>query len=154
MPRTSSKPSASSLVAFVVTFLVAALGFAVTAPEAFAKKRRAGKSKPAASASANPSVRNADDAAAVQTAETADTKENSASRTRAATTTDPAAPRPATAAGKPRVYTFGGLDVNGNLKAPQLLFFRGRVKQELDTSSPEKRSFLKELEKTADAKGL
>jgi hypothetical protein len=44
--------------------------------------------------------------------------------------------------------------VTGNLKAPQMLFFRGRVQQELDTSSPEKRSFLKELEKTADAKGL
>jgi hypothetical protein len=55
---------------------------------------------------------------------------------------------------KARVYTFGGLDVTGNLKAPQMLFFRGRVQQELDTSSPEKRSFLKELEKTADAKGL
>jgi hypothetical protein len=60
------------------------------------------------------------------------------------------APAPA----KARVYTFSGLDVNGNLKAPQLLFFRGRVKQELDTSNPEKRSFLKELERTADAKGL
>lgn len=69
------------------------------------------------------------------------------------------APAPAPAAatgapGKPRVYTFGGLDVTGNLKAPQMLFFRGRVQQELDTSSPEKRSFLKELERTADAKGL
>jgi hypothetical protein len=55
---------------------------------------------------------------------------------------------------KARVYTFGGLDVTGNLKAPQMLFFRGRVQQELDTSSPEKRSFLKELERTADAQGL
>jgi len=69
----------------------------------------------------------------------------------------PATPPPAgtpAPAPKPRVYTFSGLDVNGNLKAPQLLFFRGRVKQELDTSNPEKRSFLKELERTADAEGL
>jgi hypothetical protein len=66
----------------------------------------------------------------------------------------PTAKAPAPAPGKPRVYTFSGLDVNGNLKAPQMLFFRGRLQQELDTSSPEKRSFLKELERTADAKGL
>jgi hypothetical protein len=55
---------------------------------------------------------------------------------------------------KPRVYTFGGLDVEGKLKAPQLLYFRSRMRQELDTSSAERRSFLKELEKTADEKGL
>ena len=55
---------------------------------------------------------------------------------------------------KPRVYTFGGLDVEGKLKTPQLLYFRSRVKQELDTSSGQKRSFLKELEQTADIKGL
>jgi len=71
---------------------------------------------------------------------------------------EPAQPEPAAARApapaKARVYTFSGLDVNGNLKAPQLLFFRGRLQQELDTSNPEKRSFLKELERTADAKGL
>jgi hypothetical protein len=61
-----------------------------------------------------------------------------------------AAPR----ATKPRVYDFGGLEVEGKLKTPQLLYFRGRVKQELDTSGPEKRSFMKELEKSADGKGL
>jgi hypothetical protein len=65
------------------------------------------------------------------------------------------APPPATPRlGKPRVYTFGGLDVEGKLKAPQLLYFRSRMRQELDTSSSESRSFLKELEKTADEKGL
>jgi hypothetical protein len=68
-------------------------------------------------------------------------------------TSTAATPAPAAPA-KARVYTFGGLDVTGNLKAPQMLFFRGRVQQELDTSSPEKRSFLKELERTADAQGL
>ena len=55
---------------------------------------------------------------------------------------------------KPRVYTFGGLDVEGKLRTPQLLYFRARVKQELDTSSGQKRSFLKELEQTADINGL
>ncbi len=57
-------------------------------------------------------------------------------------------------ASKPRVYTFGGLDVEGKLKAPQLLYFRSRMRQELDTSNSESRSFLKELERTADEKGL
>jgi hypothetical protein len=55
---------------------------------------------------------------------------------------------------KPRVYDFGGLEVEGKLKTPQLLFFRARVKQELDTSTPEKRSFMQELQKSADGKGL
>ena len=61
-----------------------------------------------------------------------------------------AGPRP----GKPRVYTFGGLDLEGKLKAPQLLYFRSRMRQELDTSNAETRSFLKELEQTADEEGL
>jgi hypothetical protein len=71
---------------------------------------------------------------------------------------EPEAAPPAPSAGarpaKPRVYTFGGLDVEGKLKAPQLLYFRSRMRQELDTSNSESRSFLKELEKTADEKGL
>ncbi len=67
----------------------------------------------------------------------------------AATTSERSGPAP-----KARVYTFGGLDVTGTLKAPQMLYFRARVQQELDTSDRGKRSFLKELEGTADAKGL
>ena len=55
---------------------------------------------------------------------------------------------------KDKVYTFTGLDVEGKLKTPQLLYFLNRVKLELDTSTPDKRSFMKELEKSADAQGL
>ncbi len=66
----------------------------------------------------------------------------------------PAAQAAGTRVSKPRVYTFGGLDVEGKLKAPQLLYFRSRMRQELDTSNSESRSFLKELERTADEKGL
>ena len=73
-------------------------------------------------------------------------------------TTDKAEAGEARAAGrkapKDKVYTFTGLDVEGKLKTPQLLYFLNRVKLELDTSAPEKRSFMKELEKSADAKGL
>jgi hypothetical protein len=55
---------------------------------------------------------------------------------------------------KAKVYTFNGLDVEGKLKTPQLLYFLNRVKLELDTTGREKRSFLKELEKSSDDKGL
>jgi hypothetical protein len=68
--------------------------------------------------------------------------------------TEEPAPTSTPRAVKPRVYSFGGLDVEGKLKAPQLLYFRSRMRQELDTSNEDTRSFLKELEKTADEKGL
>jgi hypothetical protein len=55
---------------------------------------------------------------------------------------------------KAKVYTFNGLDVEGKLKTPQLLFFLNRVKLELDTTGREKRSFLKELENSSDDRGL
>jgi hypothetical protein len=68
----------------------------------------------------------------------------------------PAEPR-AAAPGTPKkakVYNFSGLDVEGKLKTPQLLYFLNRVKLELDTTGREKRSFLKELEQSSDDKGL
>ena len=55
---------------------------------------------------------------------------------------------------KTKVYNFSGLDVEGRLKTPQLLYFLNRVKLELDTTGREKRSFLKELEQSSDDKGL
>jgi len=64
----------------------------------------------------------------------------------------------ATAAGgktmKTKTYNFGAMDVEGKLKTPQLLYFLNRVKLELDMSAPDKRSFMKELEKSADDKSL
>jgi hypothetical protein len=53
-----------------------------------------------------------------------------------------------------KVYTFTGLDVDGKLKTPQLLYFFDRVKLELDTTAQPKRSFIKELEATSSDKGL
>jgi hypothetical protein len=55
---------------------------------------------------------------------------------------------------KSKTYTFGAMDVEGKLKTPQLLYFLNRVKLELDMSAPDKRSFMKELEKSADDKNL
>lgn len=70
-----------------------------------------------------------------------------------AVTAEPAA-KPAAKPVKTKVYTFGALDVEGKLKTPQLLYFLNRIKQELDTSTPDKRSFMKELERTADDPNL
>jgi hypothetical protein len=64
----------------------------------------------------------------------------------------PTAPPPK--AVKPRVYNFSGLDVEGKLKTPQLLYFFDRVKLELDTTTEPRRSFIKELEDSASDKGL
>jgi hypothetical protein len=55
---------------------------------------------------------------------------------------------------KTKTYTFGAMDVEGKLKTPQLLYFLNRVKLELDMSAPDKRSFMKELVKSADDKAL
>jgi hypothetical protein len=66
----------------------------------------------------------------------------------------PATPAAAKAPAKPKVYNFSGLDVEGKLKTPQLLYFFDRVKLELDTTTEPKRSFIKELEDSASDKGL
>jgi hypothetical protein len=55
---------------------------------------------------------------------------------------------------KTKTYTFGAMDVEGKLKTPQLLYFLNRVKLELDMSAPDKRSFMKELVKSADDRNL
>ena len=79
-------------------------------------------------------------------------------RARTATTPAPArrAPPPARAAAKvkTKTYSFGAMDVEGKLKTPQLLYFLNRVKLELDMSAPDKRSFMKELQQSADDKNL
>jgi hypothetical protein len=60
----------------------------------------------------------------------------------------------ATKPAKTKVYTFGAMDVEGKLKTPQLLYFLNRVKLELEMSAPDHRSFMKELERTADDPSL
>jgi hypothetical protein len=72
---------------------------------------------------------------------------------------DDGAPGPSAGAGpatkiKTKSYSFGAMDVEGKLKTPQLLYFLDRVKLELDMSAPDKRSFMKELEQSADDKNL
>jgi len=59
-----------------------------------------------------------------------------------------------TKAAKTRTYTFGALDVEGKMKTPQLLYFLNRVKLELEMSAPDKKSFMKDLERSADDSSL
>ncbi len=65
-----------------------------------------------------------------------------------------AAPAPGGKKVTSKTYTFGAMDVEGKLKTPQLLYFLNRVKLELDMSAPDKRSFMKELQQSADDKNL
>ena len=51
---------------------------------------------------------------------------------------------------KSKQYTFGGLDIDGRLKTPQLLYFLNRMKSEFDTTAPDKRSFIPELKRSTD----
>ena len=67
-------------------------------------------------------------------------------------TTAPATAEPKQA--KVKVYSFSGLDVEGKLKTPQLLYFLNRIKAEFDTSTLDKRSFMPELEASSDDKAL
>ena len=46
---------------------------------------------------------------------------------------------------------FTGLDVEGKLRAPQLLYFLGRAQEELDRASLEKRSFMPELSRSLES---
>ena len=74
----------------------------------------------------------------------------------AATTAEPdeAAATPGAKTARTKVYTFGAMDVEGKLKTPQLLYFLNRIKLELEMSAPDHRSFMKELERTADDPSL
>jgi hypothetical protein len=70
------------------------------------------------------------------------------------TSTGAGAPSAVVKTAKTKVYTFGAMDVEGKLKTPQLLYFLNRVKLELEMSAPDHRSFMKELERTADDPSL
>jgi hypothetical protein len=128
--------------------LVAAQG-----PRAAAKRKKVGHPPPVAAVERRvpaparapaPTPRRSSDATAAATADGAGVDAADAAA---------ATPAPAKTA-KTKVYTFGAMDVEGKLKTPQLLYFLNRIKLELEMSAPDHRSFMKELERTADDPNL
>lgn len=53
-----------------------------------------------------------------------------------------------------QVLDFSGIGIEGRLRTPQLLYFLGRVKEELHRASLEKRSFVPELVRSAEEGGF
>jgi hypothetical protein len=57
-------------------------------------------------------------------------------------------------ADKPPVHDFTGIQFEGRLRTPQLLYFLDRAAEELERASLERRSFLPELVRSIDEEGL
>ncbi|MBX3270615.1 MAG: hypothetical protein KF729_10155 [Sandaracinaceae bacterium] len=55
---------------------------------------------------------------------------------------------------KVKVYRFSGLDLEGRLKSPQLLYFLNRMRAEFDRPRLPHRSFIPELSRSAQGKAL
>jgi hypothetical protein len=146
--------------------LAPALALALALAPALAFAQKPAKHKPAAHgaagrkapppASSGSSAKERAPSAASSSSESSDSSSSdsddssgSGGETAAPTTTTPSGGKV-----KSKTYTFGAMDVEGKLKTPQLLYFLNRVKMELDMSAPDKRSFMKELQQSADDKNL
>jgi hypothetical protein len=55
---------------------------------------------------------------------------------------------------KVKVFRFSGLDVAGRLKSPQLLYFLNRMRAEFDRPRLPHRSFIPELQRSAQGKAF
>lgn len=55
---------------------------------------------------------------------------------------------------KPKVFDFTGLQFEGRLRTPQLLYFLDRASEELERASLERRSFLREVVRSVDEEEL
>ena len=53
-----------------------------------------------------------------------------------------------------KVYRFGGLDISGQLKSPQLLYFLNRLRAEFDRPKLPHRSFVPEMVRSTKGKAF
>jgi hypothetical protein len=56
--------------------------------------------------------------------------------------------------GKVKNFDFNGLDLNGRMRTPQLLYFLERANEELERASLEKRSFIPAMAKSVEKEQL
>ncbi|MEO6775326.1 MAG: hypothetical protein ABI467_20350 [Kofleriaceae bacterium] len=56
--------------------------------------------------------------------------------------------------GKVKTFDFNGLDLNGRMRTPQLLYFLERANEELERASLEKRSFIPAMTKSVEEEQL
>jgi hypothetical protein len=105
------------------------------------------KAKPAATAVAAAPAPEAETGDAPDSAGAPEAEHGEASATAAGTAAKPGDPKKVKG---PKVMDFTGLAVEGKLRTPQLLYFLGRVKEELNRASLENRSFMPELVRSVD----
>ena len=142
---------AALLLASLATVLLLAPGPAAAGKPA--KRKPAAQTAPAKRTQA-PSASTTKERAPSAAATSSESKAGSSDDGDGASETTVAAPAAGGKKVTSKTYTFGAMDVEGKLKTPQLLYFLNRVKLELDMSAPDKRSFMKELQQSADDKNL
>jgi hypothetical protein len=55
---------------------------------------------------------------------------------------------------EPKTFDFTGIDLNGNNRSPQLLYFLERANEELERASLERRSFIPHMVRSLDEEAL